>query len=108
MALNQKLPAAHDLQVVGPVGPQYGCIGVQCVNLVGLALTAAQIADKLAKGETVGSVMKTQPEGSSEYQYYQQAKAEREQKQAEKAAKAYVAQMETEAKEQAPAPKSGD
>lgn len=99
-------PPERYAEVVGPVGPQYGCIGVQCVNLVGLALTAAQIAEKLAKGETVGSVMKTQPEGSSEYQYYQQARQEREQKQAEKAAKAYVAQMEDEAKEQTP--KSGE
>lgn len=82
---------------VPPVGPQYGCMGVQCANLIGVALTAAQMAAKLANGATVGSVMKTQPEGSTEYQYYQQATAEREQKQADRAAQAYAARVAAEA-----------
>lgn len=94
-------PPERYADVTGPVGPPYGCMGVQCVNIVGVALTAAQMASKLAQGATVGSVLKTQPEGSSEYQYYQQAKIEREQKQVEKAAKAYAARVEAEEKAQA-------
>lgn len=55
------------------------------VNLLGVALTAAEMASRLAKGEEIGSMFKTDP-SPSEYQLYRMAKAEREAKQAAQAA----------------------
>lgn len=82
------------------------------INLIGAALTAAQMAERLAKGQEVGSMFQTEPR-LSEYQLYQMAKERREAEQAEKAAE--VAQKEAEekaaaaqkAKQAAPPPATG-
>jgi len=68
---------------VGPMGcgPQAG------INLIGAALTAAEIASRLAKGQEVGSMFVTDPH-PSEYQLYLDAKKRREDKEAAVAAKA--------------------
>lgn len=70
------------------VGPQ-GCQSAG-INLIGAALTAAEMASRLAKGQEIGSMFVTDPQ-PSEYQLYVAAKAAREAKEAEKAAKAKVA-----------------
>ncbi|HEX3677660.1 MAG TPA: hypothetical protein VHU79_09765 [Sphingomicrobium sp.] len=65
------------------VGPQ-PCMTAG-INLIGAALTAAQMAQRLAKGQEVGSMFQTDPH-PSEYQLYQMAKARREAKEAQKTA----------------------
>ena len=55
------------------------------INLIGAALTAAQMAERLAKGQEVGSMFQTDPT-MSEYQLYQVVKAKREAEEAQKAA----------------------
>jgi hypothetical protein len=68
--------------VVGPEGCQsFG------INLIGAALTAAEMASRLAKGKEIGSMFQTDPH-PSEYQLYLEAKHRREAKEAEIAAKA--------------------
>jgi hypothetical protein len=57
------------------------------IPLIGAALTAAEMARRLARGEEVGSMFVTDPQ-PSEYQLYQMAKARREANEAEKAAAA--------------------
>ena len=69
--------ADHSCATVGPIG----CRGTPAVNLLAVALTAAQMADRLAKGQEVGSMFKTDPQ-PSEYQLYQEAKKAREAKEA--------------------------
>jgi len=65
-----------------------GCIGANPgINLIGAALTAAEIAARLARGQEIGSLFVTDPQ-PSEYQLYQEAKREREAKEAEAAAAA--------------------
>lgn len=71
--------------VVGPEGCHYGGI-----NLIGAALTAGEMAARLAKGQEIGSMFVTDPY-PSEYQLYQEFKREREAKEAEKKAKAAAA-----------------
>lgn len=68
--------------VVGPEGcHSYG------INLIGAALTAGEMAARLAKGQEIGSMFVTDPH-PSEYQLYVEAKRDREAKEAEKKAKA--------------------
>jgi hypothetical protein len=55
------------------------------INLIGAALTAGEMAERLAKGEEVGSMFVTDPH-PSEYQLYQMAKERREAEEAQKAA----------------------
>ena len=63
-----------------------GCIGANPgINLIGAALTAAEIAARLSKGQEIGSLFITDPT-PSEYQLYQEAKQAREAKEAEAAA----------------------
>ena len=63
-----------------------GCIGATPgINLFGAAMTAAQIAARLAKGQEIGSIFVTDPQ-PSEYQLYLEAKRDREAKEAEAAA----------------------
>jgi len=65
-----------------------GCIGANPgINLIGAALTAAEIAARLARGQEIGSLFVTDPQ-PSEYQLYKEAKREREAKEAEAAAAA--------------------
>jgi hypothetical protein len=68
---------------VGPAGCQYGG-----VNLVAAAVTAATMIEKAVKGENVGKMFVTEPDHPSEYQLYQQAKHEREEKESDASAKA--------------------
>ena len=68
------------------VGPM-GCGPPAGVNLVGAALTAVEMAGRLAKGKEIGSMFLTDPH-PSEYQLYRAAKARREAEEAEQAAKA--------------------
>jgi hypothetical protein len=68
------------------VGPM-GCGPPAGINLIGAALTAAELAQRLAAGKEIGSMFVTDP-NPSEYQLYQMAKAEREAREAQKAAEA--------------------
>jgi hypothetical protein len=69
------------------VGPA-GCMGAGAgINLIGAALTAAEMAARLSKGQEIGSMFRTTPE-MSEYELYQEAKRAREAKEAEAAAAA--------------------
>lgn len=66
------------------VGPA-GCMASGGINLLGAALSAAQMAARLAQGKEVGSMFKTTPE-PTEYQLYVEAKRTREAAEAEAAA----------------------
>jgi len=55
------------------------------INLIGAALTAAEMAKRLSEGKEIGSMFLTDPH-PSEYQLYVMAKARREAEEAEKAA----------------------
>jgi hypothetical protein len=68
------------------VGPM-GCGPPAGINLIGVALTAAEMAKRLAAGKEIGSMFVTDP-NPSEYQLYQMAKHEREAREAQKAAEA--------------------
>jgi hypothetical protein len=57
------------------------------INLIGAALTAAQMAERLAKGQEVGSMFVTDPH-PTEYQLYLEAKKRREEAELDKAAAA--------------------
>jgi hypothetical protein len=70
-------------KVVGPAG----CIARPGIDMLAAAATVAKMADRLAKGEEIGSMFVTNPQ-PSEYQLYKEAKARREAEEAEKAAKA--------------------
>lgn len=89
-----------DCQTVGPVPCTYAGI-----NLIGAALTAAQMAERLAKGQEVGSMFVTDPH-PTEYQLYVEAKKRREEAEAEKAAlaKAKAAAAKTQTAPPPPAP----
>lgn len=75
--------ADHSCANVGPIG----CRGTPTINLLAVAATAAQISQRLAKGQEVGSIFETE-KSSTDYQLYQMAKKEREAKEAAAAAKA--------------------
>ena len=78
------------------VGAQ-GCIfEAPGINLLAAAATAAEISKRLAEGKEIGSVFVTDPQ-LTEYQYYQQAKKEREQKEEAAAVKAHTAAMKAKA-----------
>jgi len=69
------------------VGPM-GCMGAGAgVNLLGAALTAAEMAARLATGKEIGSLFVTDPQ-PTEYQLYVEAKRRREAREAEAAAAA--------------------
>ena len=72
------------------VGPA-GCIGAGAgVNLIGAALTAAEMAARLARGQPIGGMFVTDPH-PTEYQRYVAAKRAREAREAEAATAAKVA-----------------
>ncbi len=75
--------ADHSCATVGPMG----CRGGPMINLLAAAATAAEMADRLSKGEEIGSMFKTEPT-PTEYQLYVEAKKRREAKEAEAAAAA--------------------
>ena len=68
----------HSCQIVGPAP----CMDAPMVNLLGAVATATEMAERLAKGEEIGSMIVTDPQ-PSEYQLYQEAKKRREAKEAE-------------------------
>jgi hypothetical protein len=73
--------ADHSCRVVGPAP----CMDAPMINLLGAAATLSEMADRLSKGEEIGSMFVTDPQ-PTEYQLYVEAKKEREAKEAEKAA----------------------
>jgi hypothetical protein len=73
----------HSCRVVGPAP----CIDAPTINLLAAASTLAQMADRISKGQEVGSMFVTEPE-PTEYQLYVEAKKEREAQEAQKAAQA--------------------
>lgn len=87
----------HSCKVVGP-SP---CMDAPMVNLLGAVATAAEMAQRLAKGEEIGSMFVTDPQ-PTEYQLYKEAKKRREEKEAEAAIKA--SRKATAAAESASAP----
>ena len=89
--LNRSERMADNTCAVGP----HGCIDTG-INLLAVALTAAQMAERLSKGQEIGSMFVTDPQ-MSEYQYYQLAREEREQRETEAADQAYAAQLDAEA-----------
>jgi hypothetical protein len=90
--------ADHSCATVGPMG----CRGTPTINLLAVAVTAAEIQQRLAKGQEIGSIFQTE-KASSDYKLFLQAKAEREAKEAQAAAKAAQAKAEAAAKA-SPAP----
>lgn len=70
-------------QSVGPMG----CGPPAGINLIGAALTAAEMASRVASGKEIGSMFVTDP-SPSEYQLYLEAKHDREEREADKAAQA--------------------
>lgn len=74
----------HSCKVVGPAP----CMDAPGINLLAAAATAAEMAKRLSTGQEIGSMFVTDPQ-TTEYQYYKQAKKEREAKEvAKKAAEA--------------------
>ena len=71
----------HSCKVVGPAP----CMDAAGINLLAAAATAAEMAKRLSTGQEIGSMFVTDPQ-TTEYQYYKQAKKEREAKEAAKKA----------------------
>ena len=68
-----------------------GCRGQPTVDLIAVAAVAAQMGQRLSKGQEIGSMFETTP-AHGEYQLYQEAKKRREAKeQADAAAKVKAA-----------------
>lgn len=80
------------------VGPQPCMYGG--VNLIGVALTAAQMAKRVASGQEIGSMFQTDPT-PSEYELYKMAKQRREAEEAQAAAEAAAAKAKAAAAEKA-------
>ena len=103
-------PTAHMKDTnCASVGPA-GCIGAGAgINLLGAALTAMQMADKLSRGESIGGMFVTTPE-PTEYDLYVAAKRRREAEEAAAAAKA-AAKAKSAARQAAagdPAPRAAE
>ena len=73
----------HSCKVVGAAP----CMDAPAVNLLAAAATAAEMAKRLSRGQEIGSMFVTDPQ-MTEYQYFQQARKEREAREAEKKAAA--------------------
>jgi hypothetical protein len=89
----------HSCAVVGPAP----CMDAPMINLLAAAATAAEMAERLSKGQEIGSMFVTDPQ-PSEYQLYLEAKRAREAKEAEAAAKAKAAAKAAQAPPAAPKP----
>jgi hypothetical protein len=76
----------HESYADHPCG-SWGCRGVPTIDMLAVAATAAQIGQRLAKGQEIGSIFETE-KSSTDYQLYQMAKKAREEKEAAAAAKA--------------------
>lgn len=86
------------------VGPM-GCGPSAGINLIAAALTAAEMAKRLSKGQEIGSMFRTDPR-PTEYQLYVEAKRLREAKEAETVVAAKVKAIKAEAASQAEAVKA--
>ena len=75
--------ADHSCATVGPMG----CRGQATIDMFTAAAALAAMGERLSKGQEIGSMFKTEPT-SSEYQLYLAAKKQREEEEANKAAKA--------------------
>ena len=78
--------ADHNCATVGPMG----CRGQPTIDVFTAGAALATMAQRLSKGQEIGSMFQTQPT-SSEYQLYLQAKKPREEAEIAKAAKAKAA-----------------
>ncbi len=81
----------NNCSTIGPMG----CRG-SYFNVMAAAVAAAEMADRLSKGEEVGSLLVTDPH-PSEYQLYLEAKKRREAKEAAAKLKAAVAARKAQA-----------
>ena len=89
----------QDCKTIGPMG----CRGQTGINLLAAGMTLAKMADRLSRGQEIGSMFITDPH-PSEYQLYRAAKATREAREEEaKAEEAVKAQAATAANPTAPA-----
>jgi hypothetical protein len=82
----------HSCRVVGSAP----CMDAPMINVLAAAATLGKMADRISKGQEIGSLFVTDPQ-LSEYQYYQLAKKEREAKEAAAAAKAKAAAAKADA-----------
>jgi hypothetical protein len=94
--------------------PRPDCVSVgpaPCVsagiNLIGAALTAAEMAKRVAEGKEIGNMFKTDPH-PTEYQLYLIAKARREQREAEEAAAAAKAKTAQASQQQGASKSQGE
>lgn len=71
----------HSCAVVGPAP----CMDAPMISLLGAVATAAEMAQRVAKGQEIGSMFVTDPQ-PTEYELYQQAKKQREAKETDAAA----------------------
>ena len=89
----------QDCKTIGPMG----CRGQAGINLIAAGMTLAKMADRLSKGQEIGSMFITDPH-PSEYQLYLAAKAAREAREEEaKVQEAVKAQAAATASQTAPA-----
>jgi hypothetical protein len=75
--------ADHSCATVGPMG----CRGQPTIDAFTAAAALATMAERLSKGQEIGSMFQTRP-AKGEYQLYLEAKQQREEAEAQKAAKA--------------------
>jgi hypothetical protein len=75
--------ADHSCATVGPMG----CRGQATIDVFTAAAAVATMAQRLSNGQPIGPMFKTEPT-ESEYQLYLEAKKQREEDEANKAAKA--------------------
>jgi len=75
--------ANHDCATVGPMG----CRGLPTIDIFPAASALATMADRLSKGQEIGSMFQTTP-AKGDYALYLEAKHEREEQEADKKAKA--------------------
>lgn len=73
----------NSCKMVGPMG----CRGYAGINVIGAALTAAEMAARISRGQEIGSMFVTDPQ-KSEYEFYAEAKKRREAEEAAAAAAA--------------------
>lgn len=90
--------ATHDCATVGPMG----CRGQVTIDYITAAAALATMAERLSKGQEIGSMFQTTP-AKGDYALYLEAKHQREEQEAEKAAKAKAAQAQARAQAQSAA-----
>jgi hypothetical protein len=80
-----------------------GCQGMEGVNLVGVGLAAARLAARAAQGESLRDMFVTDPQ-MSEYELYQEAKRQREEREAGDEVKAFMREHKAQKAGHAPPP----